>query len=239
MSKVNRIFYNLYNSLYDFVAPHICLICKDLIKSDKVKRSRYICNKCLDNLTLAPDYLHINNELMVNLGKDNIYIDNAYSLYSTREDKGFLEVIHSLKYYSKRNIGVEFGELLWRKIKMENTVNYDFIIPVPIHIAKKRERGFNQSDFIGKGVSKASTIPMNVKIIKRNRYTVSQTKLHLDERKTNVRDVFVVVTPNEAIGKSFLIVDDVLTTGSTLNSIARILKDAGAARVDIGTLLRA
>lgn len=239
MSRVNKYFSYLYNSIYDFAAPHICLICKDLINFEKEKRSRYICNKCLDNLPLAPDYQYLYNELLVNLGKENLFIDKPYSLYYGKQEKGFLEVIHGLKYYSKRNVGVEFGKLLWRKINMENPPLYDYIIPVPIHIAKKRERGYNQSDYISKGVSYASKIPTNRKLIKRYKYTVSQTKLHLDERKSNVRDVFKVIKIDEVKSKNLLIVDDVLTTGSTLNSMARILKDAGANLVDIATLLRA
>lgn len=239
MSRATKYLNYLYKSIYDFAAPHICLICKDLISFEKEKRSQYICNKCLDNLPLAPDYQHIINELIVNLGKENLFIDKSYSLYYGKEEKGFLELIHALKYYSKKNAGTEFGKLLWRKIKMENPPKYDYIIPVPIHIAKKRERGFNQSDYIGRGVSIASEIPSNKKLIKRSRYTVSQTKLHLDARKKNVRDVFKVIEPNEVKDKNLLIVDDVLTTGSTLNSIARILKEAGARRVDIATLLRA
>ena len=239
MSRVHKYFNYLFNSIYDFAAPHVCLICKDLISFEREKRSSYICNKCLDTLPLAPDYLHIYNDLIVNIGKDNLFIDKAYSLYFGKEEKGFLEVIHALKYYSKRNAGFEFGKLLWRKIKMENPPNYHYIIPVPIHIAKKRERGFNQSDYISKGVSEASEIPTNKKLIKRSRYTVSQTKLHLDKRKSNVKDVFKVINPSEVKEKNILIVDDVLTTGSTLNSIARILKEAGANRVDIGALLRA
>ncbi len=229
----------LANAIYNFIAPHLCLMCKNSIEDSKDNRSQYICNKCFDNLDLAPNCEIIKNELIVNLDKDNLYIDHAYCLYTIRTTREFLNVIHSLKYKNKRNIGIEFGSLLWRKIRMETIIDYDYIIPLPIHIARKRERGYNQSDYICKGIRQSSQLPIERKIIKRYKYTKSQTSLHPEDRKINVSNIFKTINQAKIVNKKILIVDDVLTTGATLNSIAKTLKQSGAEIVDIATILRA
>lgn len=231
---------NFFNYIFDFIAPLTCLSCNEKINIERADYSKYLCNKCLDNLILAPDYNHIRNDLIVNLGIENLNIDNAFCLYCSRENKSFLEVIHYLKYQGYKKIGIKFGKLLWKKILSENNYyNYDYIIPVPIHHIRLRERGYNQSYFICKGINIASSVTVNKNIIKRFKYTKSQTKLNQQERIDNVEGVFAMKKNANVVGRSILIVDDVLTTGSTLNNIAKLLKNNGAIRVDIATLLRA
>ena len=228
-----------FNSLYGFYAPHLCLICKNTINFNN-KRSDYICNKCLDSLPLAKDSEHILNDINTALGKEKVSIDNAVSLFDVSSHGDFLEVIHALKYQSLKMIGYEFGKLLWKKMKMEGRQVYDFIVPVPLHSAKKRERGYNQSDLIGLGLSEISGIPFNKRLLKRKSYTKTQTLLNASERQINLLGVFSGSSKSNLIeGKRILIVDDVLTTGSTINNAAIELKKAGALTVDAATLAKA
>jgi ComF family protein len=104
----------------------------------------------------------------------------------------------------------------------------DLIIPVPIHHLKKAERGYNQSDFIAKGLSTALNIPYSSKSIKRIKYTESQTKLNMNERALNVSNAFKARSSNKLKGKNILVVDDVCTTGATLLECAKVLLGAGA-----------
>ena len=109
----------------------------------------------------------------------------------------------------------------------------DGIIPIPLHKLKERERGYNQSEDICRGISAVIQRPVAADLVKRSKYTVSQTHLTADERKKNVGDAFEI-QPRQLMGikgKCFLVVDDVITTGSTIQAIAKLLKDAGAARV--------
>jgi len=227
METLINFFHIIINSFYDFYAPHICISCKSNIDLAKINRSKYICNKCLDSTPLAPVHTYIKNELIQTLGIDNTYIDNSYSLFANNEINDFKKVIYSLKYHKLKNIGVEFGQLLWKKMQQEHCSNYDIIIPVPIHTAKKRERSYNQSDYIGRGVSLSSGINLGSKVVRRIKYTKSQTQLNSSQRQINVANVYQVMETEMIDAKKILLVDDVLTTGSTLNHLAKTLKKEG------------
>ena len=144
-----------------------------------------------------------------------------------------------MKYKGITKIGTEFGELLGKRIAKEGFADYDYVIPVPIHQSKKRERGYNQSEFIAKSVAKILNCNYNSQLLKRKKYTNSQTLLDTTERKKNIQNVFASYN-DKAVelvnGKDILIVDDVLTTGSTINECARILINMGANSVDVATL---
>jgi ComF family protein len=102
---------------------------------------------------------------------------------------------------------------------------------------KERERGYNQSDYIAMGLSNILNIDWRNDIVKRELYTISQTLLESRQRKTNVENVFKIKKENQVANKTILLIDDVLTTGSTLNNCANTLLQAKAKRVDIATLL--
>ena len=106
---------------------------------------------------------------------------------------------------------------------------------MPVHHARLRERGFNQSEIIAKAVGKEISVPVT-KAIKRIRYTSTQTLLSKQERKTNILDSIVPVKKQMKIEGSYLLIDDVLTTGSTINVCASVLLDMGASRVDCAVL---
>lgn len=154
-------------------------------------------------------------------------VDAAYSgWYFT---KGFDDVIHSLKYNGRAKLGLEFGRHLGQLISPETFGSFDVLTAVPLHRVKYRDRGYNQAEWIGKGAADIWQIPFTKQILKRNRFTVSQTTLNQEERKANMANAFKA---NGSIkNKSIVIVDDVLTTGSTMSSCAMVLKNAGAAYV--------
>ncbi len=117
--------------------------------------------------------------------------------------------------------------LLPKELKLKDW-QLDLIIPVPIHHLKKAERGYNQSDYLAKGLSKSLNIPYSGKMIKRIKYTESQTKLKMKERALNVSNAFKVRNAEKVKGKNILIVDDVCTTGATLLECGIALYKAGA-----------
>jgi ComF family protein len=177
------------------------------------------------------------NKLIENQGIENAALNQITAMFSVESHGKFLDVIHCLKYSKMPGIGFEFGKMLYRRLKMDNMADYDFITSVPIHHARKRYRGYNQSDYIGKGLAKETGIKFNPKLIKRRKYTETQTKLSSEQRKSNVSDVFIPYNPKIKIeGLNILIVDDVLTTGSTINSAARVLKNMGANIVNAAAL---
>ena len=105
------------------------------------------------------------------------------------------------------------------------------IIPVPLHTIKKAERGFNQSDYIAGGLNKATRIPCQFHALKRVRHTESQTNLNVVQRKENLKDAFKVVREDLVTGRNIALLDDVITSGSTMTECAKVLLDSHAAKV--------
>jgi competence protein ComFC len=137
--------------------------------------------------------------------------------------------------------------MLFNSINQDIINTYKYLIPVPLHYARLRERGFNQSLLIAEEISKNTKIPINL-IINRNKNNQTQTKLSKVERKINISDIFKV-NRNDKINfdkisltnelDRVLIIDDVLTTGATVNSIAKELSNLGFKNIDVATLLKA
>ena len=134
--------------------------------------------------------------------------------------------IHSLKYEERARIGFFLGELLGDQLHKKTIQKLDYLIPVPLHPVKFRDRGFNQARWIADGLGKAVQKPVRTKLMKRIKHTISQTTLDKKERLNNMKKAFKI--NRNVTDKNIGIVDDVLTTGSTISSMASILKDAGA-----------
>lgn len=142
------------------------------------------------------------------------------------------QLIHAFKYDGLVDIGKFFGEKIGKIVKSEaHFEDYDFFIPVPLHKNRFRERTYNQAEILAKRASDISGKPVITDLVIRTRHTKSQTKLSPAERRENVRGAFAVTRPQDVRGKSFIIVDDVVTTGATTGEIAKTLLKHGARRV--------
>jgi len=117
--------------------------------------------------------------------------------------------------------------------------DYDLVVPVPLHPRKVRERGFDQSALLAAGLSRATGIPFGKRLLFRVRYTGTQTRLSRKERRENIRGAFALSGDGRIRGAAILLVDDVYTTGATVNECAKNLRQAGATGVDVLTLARA
>lgn len=142
------------------------------------------------------------------------------------------KIVEKLKY----GLREEYAPFM--AARMESAVRAEFagtpfcaIVPVPLHSVRRRERGFNQSLLLARDLGRRLCLPVADGLLKRTRATESQTRLNRNERADNIRNAFAVRTPEEAHGRMFLIVDDVYTTGATLNECARMLAGAGASGI--------
>lgn len=149
-----------------------------------------------------------------------------------RFDEYYKELIHRFKYGKKIPLGKRLGRRLGETINDDSIfLKSDFLIPVPLHKSRYRERGFNQSEIIAEEISKATGLPFLKDMLKRKKNTKDQTNLSPQEREKNVRGAFVVTEPEMINGKKIILVDDVITTGATLSECARMLKQAGAEKI--------
>jgi ComF family protein len=214
---------NNINQFFDFFLPRYCTSCDKKLADEE----QLVCPVCL-NTILKPHTETIVAEFDRKFKDDGI-IEDFSSLYIFEKDKTFQDIIHSIKYNKKFLAGVFLGKLLAESLEIKiNSWKINLIIPVPLHHLKKAERGYNQSEYIAKGISKRSGIRMQNNVIRRVRYTQSQTTMSLKEREQNIGNAFKVKRKKKIKDKNILLVDDVITTGATVIECGRVLKDNGA-----------
>lgn len=219
---------NLLNHFIDFLYPKTSFISGERIYDDNsndfIKDSEL---KSLSRVTLTDL-----NEL--SLKTDSKY---SYSYFAFRENDDFSKLIYMLKYGGMKKLGEFLGEISGAGLKnfMEEELNtgFDMIIPVPLFRTKLRERGYNQSEYIGRGLSRVTGIKVIPDIVTRVRHTTTQTKLSKEERIRNVKNAFEIksVSTDRICGKKIIIADDVVTTGSTMNELVKVLKLADAGEI--------
>jgi ComF family protein len=150
------------------------------------------------------------------------------------------EAIHHWKYEGKTNLTPFFAEWLAEGLKRYwEPDSLDLLIPVPLHTQRLRERGFNQALVLVKELSRRTGIPYRKTTLQKKKPTVPQVNLSGAERGKGLRGAFHVIGKEELVGKSALLVDDVYTTGATVNECSRVLRRGGAKRVDVLTLAHA
>ena len=214
------------NPILDFFLPRICPSCD----SKLIPEETYICNKCLSSIKIA-DAQRISNEFSRKFEGKNI-ISDFTALYVFEKDKALQEIIHSFKYNKKFLVGKFLGREVARNLNDKiNEWNIDLIVPIPLHQLKKADRGYNQSFYIAKGMGKELKIKVSESVIKRVKYTKSQTSMTLIERQENMGQAFKVKNKNKISGKNILLVDDVITTGATTAECAKVFLDMGANKV--------
>lgn len=227
---------NVGRAFLDVLAPRHCELCSRLL-SINIHRFEFVCNSCIDSLHPAPYPDDILNRLVARFTGDTLSISRVAAVYAMSDEPPLHKLFYALKYKGRKNVGIEFGRELGEVLIMLGFTRYDAIVPVPIHTAKLYERGYNQAEQIALGVSTPLRVAVTTDLIERARYTPSQTKLNAELRYRNVVGAFAPGTAKSLIrGGRFLLVDDVLTTGSTLNACASALLELGARQVDAATL---
>jgi ComF family protein len=159
----------------------------------------------------------------------------AFSFYN--KGSRIRNLIHNLKYRGIRELGFELGRIYGLSLKSSGFIaDIDLIIPVPLHPSKKRIRGFNQSDYISSGIADATGLTVSSDSLARISGSETQTKRSRYERWTNVEGIFHVIDPEIVRGMHILLVDDVITTGSTIESCANELLKVEGVKVSVAAL---
>ncbi|HEX2960653.1 MAG TPA: ComF family protein [Ignavibacteriales bacterium] len=218
--------FNSLNSVFDIFLPRLCAACeKKLGPPDEV-----ICPECLSSIK-SPGNNKIAAEFRRKFERENVISEFA-SAFLFEEEKAFQKLIHSIKYRGRYRNALFLGRLTGEKLK-EKILSWkcDMIIPVPLHPVKKAERGFNQSYYIAKGLSLITGIPLKNKALKRVRFTETQTALSMTERRDNIKGAFSLKRGISLSGKTVIILDDVITSGSTVSECGRVLLNGGAQKV--------
>lgn len=222
---------DITGDLLNLIWPVTCAVCNErLFRSEDT-----VCTNCIANLPLTHFHLWAENDFhKLFWGRIPVMYATAY-FYFQKESR-FRKLIHKLKYQNEPQIGVVLGREFGYEIKDSVFSEIDYIVPVPLHPKKQHIRGYNQSTMIGLGMSEGMQKKMDDKILLRNTNTATQTRKGRFERWENVRSIFAVSDPEKVKNKHILVVDDVVTTGSTLESCVASLLTAGAKAVSLAAL---
>lgn len=219
--KASRIFTKNINGLLSLIYPSPCLICQ----TELPESQRHVCFSCMDDFHYTDYEKYQESTVADELFWGRIKIEQVYSALFFDKGNSTQKILHAIKYKEGKELGVFMGELIGDKLKsVEKYGQIDALIPIPLHSKKGFKRGYNQSLLIAQGLSKVLNIPI-VEGVKRKKHHDSQTKKNRFERWDNVKSIFETDQNLLANYKHVAIVDDVLTTGSTLESAARAIKD--------------
>ncbi|REG92968.1 ComF family protein [Flavobacterium aquicola] len=219
----------MLNSLINLFFPKVCAGCKSFISGNEY----IICTVCRHELPLTKHHLNPENEAFKKFyGRVEVEHASAFLYF---HKKGMVqEMIHGLKYKGHEEIGSFLGEWYASDLK-DNSImnNVDAIIPVPLHKKRMKERGYNQVTNFGVALSENFKIPLNDSILKRKVYSKTQSKKNLLGRMEGIETVFDVSFSEKDANKHYLLIDDVLTTGATLEACSKALLKIPGTKISI------
>jgi ComF family protein len=219
----------VFNYLINLFFPKVCAGCHTILISNET----VLCTTCRHEMPLTQYHLDPKNEAVKKFyGK--IAIEHASALLYFNKKGIVQELIHNLKYRGHEEIGTVLGNWYVEDLKeLVLETPFDMVIPVPLHPKKFRERGYNQVTTFGKAVAQGLNIDYDGTVLYRKKYSKTQSKKNLAGRSDNIENIFDVIAAEENQNKHFLIVDDVLTTGATLEACARALLKIPGAKISI------
>ena len=212
--------------------PNNCAGCStSLLKNEKT-----VCLKCQFALPYTRFHNDRNNRVnKLFWGKSDVH--SATSLVFFEKDTRIQNLMHELKYNGRTAVGDQLGTWLGQELmETEEFKSVNTIIPVPLHPKKQRIRGYNQSDFIADGIGNAMNVEVDKRSLVRTRFSETQTRKSRFNRWENVSTIFKVKHPKELENKHILLVDDVVTTGSTLDACAKVLLELPNVKVSVATI---
>ena len=198
-----------------------------------------LCTGCLISMARTDFHLHRDN-ILEKAFWGRCVIDKAAAFSVYNRGSRIRKLIHALKYEGRKDIGSKLGEMYGTILNSSGFLDgIDIIIPVPMDPARERKRGYNQCDCIAEGISSASGLPVSNDILYRTGRSGSQTRRGRYERWENVDGLFAVRKPGAISGKHILLVDDVITTGSTMEACVNALGPSAGVRVSVVALAAA
>lgn len=215
-----------------FFFPLYCPVCGNVLHLP----GEIICLSCEQKMPFT-HYIADPENPVAQLFWGRIDIAGAFSLLRFEKGSRYQPLLHLLKYKGHKQMGVFLGRMLGAALRNSALAGADLVVPVPLHPKKERTRGYNQSSLIAMGVAEITGIPLHEKILFRRENTGSQTRRNRYERWENMEDVFGLCREAEGYsGLSFLLIDDVVTTGSTLEACATTLGQLPGTKVYVATL---
>ena len=226
-------FSKIKNFILDFIFPIRCPGCGIILESKKDKEIKLICQNCLDSIEINSGFFC--PVCLKRLPTEKICHPGSYPLAAATSynDTVIKNALWYFKYQAVKGLKKELGSLMINYLKTLDIKNFEsyILVPMPLHPKKQRQRGFNQANLLAEVIAEIFPLPIKHPLIK-TRYTESQTKTkNWKQRKENIKDTFQIIPEADISGKNILLVDDVFTSGATMNEAVLILKKGGAKKV--------
>lgn len=218
-------------ALIDLLYPRLCVVCRKSL----TRGEHFLCTSCLYDFPFSDTRFSSDRDLLAGWEGEGTP-DKIHSLFYYNKFSDYKNLIHAVKYRSRKELGVFLGRMLGERLCGE--VRVDGIIPVPLHPEREKKRGYNQSYQIALGVAEILQLDIWDNIVVRTKNNVSQTGLEPEERRKNVETVFALKDAAKIAGKHVLVIDDVITTGATVHACMKTLAEAGDVHFALACLAR-
>jgi len=225
---------NWLEAFTSILYPRICPGCAQSL----MQNERIVCVHCKNELPLSR-ILDTPDNIVEKIFWGRAQLEHASAMYNFVKEGRIQHLIHSVKYRDNAELGIELGRWMGLYYAQSLFAEADFLVPVPLHPKKENQRGYNQSLLLAQGISENWQKPILPNLLKRVSYTQTQTKKGRYQRWENVGNLFELNTNYNVEGKHILIIDDVITTGATLEACAQALLVQQNIKVSILTLARA
>jgi len=219
------------DSFLQLLFPHVCSGCG----SDILKAESLLCMRCMDAMPETNFELHPGNPVEKTFWGRLPLVAATAQFYFTKESL-VQHLMHQFKYRGNKELGLQLGRIMGEQIRVSGRFPVDALVPLPLFPAKEKKRGYNQATVLGKGMAESLLIPVLDKVISRPEHTETQTRKGRIERWKNMEGKFIL-TGQEAIrNKHLLLVDDVITTGATLEACGNELLKGENVRLSVAAL---
>lgn len=219
----------LWDDVVCLLFPRLCIGCQE----KEVDKGQFFCASCMVQVSFT-DHFDQENNAVVQHFYGRIPLDHGAALVLFSEGGVVQKMIHRLKYNRDLSVGAFFGEYGGKLLQQPSKFNkIDLVLPVPLHISKLHQRGYNQSDVFGQALANTIKIPYDNRVLIKILNTSSQTRKSRQSRIDNVQNSIAITDKEKIRGKHILLVDDVITTGATLEVCGKILLDNGARSVSV------
>ena len=221
---------SFWTRLLDLISPRLCVVCGERLAITE----EVICGKCNLHLPRTGFQQNPYENIMAKMFWGQIPIEKATACFYYEAQAETANILYELKYKDHPEIGEIMGRMMAKELLPSGFFDgIDALVPIPLARKRERQRGYNQSLELAKGVSEATGLPIYNKVVKRNVFEGSQTSLGRWERNENVEKVFELIDGNSIRGKHLLVIDDVVTTGATVIACTKELAKAGNLKVSV------
>jgi ComF family protein len=220
------------HNLLQLFYPRLCILCGQRL----VEGEQHVCLHCFCDLPHTNYHKRPDNPIL-KLFAGTLHIDETAAFLLFEKDGNVQHLIHAIKYFGNKQLAKHLGRIAFLEMQADGLFrDIDMLIPVPLHPKKEWKRGYNQAEWIAKGIVTVHPCPIERDILRRNIYTDTQTRKTIYERHRNVEQIFSVAHEELLAGKHILLIDDVITTGATLNACIQPLSAIPDIRISIFAL---